>query len=123
MKKAIPKILNTKGKEIGTLKCTCFRYHHRTQSTPCIIIRKHQALPNTCACNKWGSELTRRSYSHLSCFYQDKEEDATKSMVMFDCGNAEILKGQTTPDRLREWWGFFLDPSEVEDGLKGDEEY
>eukprot|EP00804_Cyclotella_cryptica_P023421 CCRYP_000522-RA/>CCRYP_000522-RA protein AED:0.45 eAED:0.45 QI:389/1/1/1/0/0.5/2/147/123 len=122
MKKTMPKVSSTKGKEIGTLKCMCFKYHHRTLSTPCILIRKHQALPNSCACNKWGTELTRKSYSHLSCFYQDKEKDATKSMVTFDCGKTEILTGHTTPDRLREWWGFFLDPSEAEADLRENDE-
>lgn len=39
----------------------------------------------------------------------------TKSMLTFECNAVENqLKKSATTEKLREWWGFFLDPSEVD---------
>ena len=69
-------------------------------------------------CTKWGTELTRKSYSHLSRLYKEKDDDLTKSMLTFECEAVENqLKKSASPEQLREWWGFFLDPSDAEDDL------
>lgn len=69
-------------------------------------------------CTKWGTELTRKSYTHLSLLCKEKDEDLTKSMLTFECDAVENqLKKSATPEKLREWWGFFMDPSEVEADL------
>jgi hypothetical protein len=124
------------------------RHHNRTQSVPWIIHRQHKSFCNNCgktslfiddsmkvhipgtandvnvllinspACTKWGTELTRKSYNHLSQLCKDKDDDLTKSMMTFECEAVENqLTKSATPDLLREWWGFFLDPSEVEADL------
>jgi hypothetical protein len=49
---------------------------------------------------------------------KEKDEDLTKSMLTFECDAVENqLKKSATPEKLREWWGFFMDPSEVEADL------
>jgi len=67
------------------------------------------------ACTKWGTEKTRKSYSHLSRMCNEKDKDLSQSMLTFDCDTVENkLKHSATTDILREWWGFFWDPSEVD---------
>ena len=71
---------------------------------------------NITVCSKWGTELTRKSYSHLSRLYKDNEEDKTQSMLTFECDAVENQLKQSASE-LREWWGYFLDPSEVDADL------
>lgn len=122
-----------------TPRCLCFmRHHNRTQSVPWIIHRQHQSRHCNCGkfflfyivlcmhcflillhfisvCTKWGTELTRKSYSHLSRLCREKDVEMTKSMLTFECNAVENqLKKSATTEKLREWWGFFLDPSEVD---------
>jgi hypothetical protein len=50
--------------------------------------------------------------------YKEKDGDLTKSMLTFECDAVENqLKKSATPEQLREWWGYFMDPSEVERDL------
>lgn len=66
--------------------------------------------------NKWGTELTRKSYSHLTTLYNNRnnKHDLTKSVLTFDCDTVENqLKTSATPDQLREWWGYFLDIEDI----------
>eukprot|EP01083_Nonionella_stella_P009396 27104_1 len=87
--------------------------HHRVQSTPAVIVRHHSAP--SFACNTWGNEKTRRSYtclpalnSHVHCIRKRR------------CTSCAKLSGTATFDtkiKVREWWGMFVDLSDVEDGL------
>jgi len=100
-------------------RCMCFiRRHNRTQSVPWVVHRQHQSYSGACVYNKWGTELTRKSYSHLTTLYNNRnnKHDLTKSVLTFDCDTVENqLKTSATPDQLREWWGYFLDIEDVGD--------
>mmetsp|Transcript_8697 Transcript_8697/g.19527 ORF Transcript_8697/g.19527 Transcript_8697/m.19527 type:complete len:126 (-) Transcript_8697:1833-2210(-) len=119
----VPSAAKVKEQEIGTLRCVCIRnkHHHRVHSTPCIGLRRYRSLPNNCACNKWGNELTRKSYTQLDMLYKCIEGD-TKSMTAFGCDELtmERISTVSAPARMREWWGIFVDLSENGSLIKDD---
>ena len=84
-------------------------------------INDHTSNPTNSACNKWGNELTRKSYTQLDMLYKCIEGD-TKSMTAFGCDELtmERISAVSAPARMRKWWGIFVDLSENGSLIKDD---
>mmetsp|Transcript_29555 Transcript_29555/g.48486 ORF Transcript_29555/g.48486 Transcript_29555/m.48486 type:complete len:123 (-) Transcript_29555:1922-2290(-) len=93
--------------------------YRRVHSTPTVIERHHSAP--SFACNQWGNEKTRRSYKCLTALNSHHVRFCRRRRCT-SC--AKLSEACNTPTKIREWWGMFVDLSDVDDigsleGVKG----